>query len=83
MTTPRQIQIARRWHHELKLNPHGTIDVARGDLKSLVDALWVEIDRANAAEDRLANKPVTRRVPYLSVYNPGQNEPAADSRPSA
>jgi hypothetical protein len=71
------MQIARRFHHQVKdLPPRTIIDVEAADLASVLDALWGEIDRANAAEDRLAGKPVTKRVPYLRVFRAEDQQPA-------
>ena len=70
--TIRQLQIARRLHHRTKetlatAGPRTAIEVEAGDLEAVLKALWCEIDRANAAEDLLAGKPVVRRVPYLRI----------------
>jgi hypothetical protein len=79
--TPQTLQIDRRLHHRVKeakarSSAPTTIEVPIAELEALQRALWAEIDRANALEDRLAGRQVTKRVPYLRVFRPEDGPPS-------
>jgi hypothetical protein len=92
--TPQTLQIDRRLHHRVKEAKARScaptsIDVPIAELEALQRALWAAIERANKLEDRLANRPVTKRVPYLRLCrpedmgNPGSQSDEVSSRGTA
>lgn len=70
--TPRQFQIARRWHHELAgRGPRERVGVEAAELRAVLDALFNAVDRANAAEDKLADRRgLPRPQRQLRVFEP-------------